>query len=78
MKVINETAKERIALAYDLFKRDEFLERLFKFLDDAEDTIVKIERTKADAETFAQRIIDAVKIKPGPKPKLKELTDTQE
>jgi hypothetical protein len=69
MKIFNETAKTRISAAYDMFKRDEFLDRLFKFMDDSEDLIYELERRKRQADELCQKIIEGAKTKPGPKAK---------
>lgn len=75
MTVFNETAKTRIALAYDLFKKEEFLERLFKLLSDSEKLILEHERMNQAAESLCNKIIEGAKTKPGPKAKTElELT----
>lgn len=61
MKVFNDTTKERIALSYDLFQRDEFLDRLFKFLDNAEDLILKFERRNEIIESLLDDVIEGYK-----------------
>lgn len=76
MTVFNETAKTRISLAYDLFKREEFLDRLFKFISESEQLILENERRKQAAEDLCNKIIEGAKTKPGPKPKETELALT--
>lgn len=73
MEIFNETAKQRIALAYDLFKREEFLDRLFKLLSDSEKLILEHERMNQQAEALCNKIVEGAKTKPGPKPKVEEL-----
>ena len=69
MEIFNQTAKERIALAYDLFKKEEFLDRVFKFLIDSEVLIRHDERRDYMADRITSAIIEGVKSKPGPKAK---------
>lgn len=76
MTVFNETAKTRISLAYDLFKKEEFLDRLFEFITESEQLILEHERIKQQAEDLCNRIIKGAKTKPGPKAKDPELTLT--
>jgi hypothetical protein len=69
MKIFNDSAKERISLAYDLFKKEEFLERVFKFMDDSEALILEHERRSAQAHILLEKMIEGAKTKPGPKAK---------
>lgn len=58
MEIFNEDAKNAISQAYDNLKRDEFLNRIFSFIDE---------------ESVTRQIFDGIKTKPGPRAKT-ELT----
>lgn len=69
MDTFNDDAKNAISQAYDNLKRDEFLNRLFTFIDDTIEvtrTEEQLERTK---ESLTRQIFDGIKTKPGPKAK---------
>lgn len=78
MEIFNDNAKTRISLAYDLFKREEFLDRLFKFLTDSEELILEHERRKQAAENLCNKIIEGAKTKPGRRAGEKDLFVNEE
>jgi hypothetical protein len=73
MEILDEKAQAIISSAYDNLKKKDFLEKVFEYVQTAHEAEV----TKINAERWAgmalQKLIDASKTKPGPKPKVEEL-----
>lgn len=69
MEILDEKAKDVISSAYDNLKKQDFLERVFEYVQTAHDSEV----TKINAERWTgvalQRLADASRTKPGPKAK---------
>jgi hypothetical protein len=69
MDIFNEDSKNAISQAYDNLKRDEFLNRLFTFIDDTIDVVKVEEQLTRTKENLTRQIFDGVKTKPGPRAK---------
>lgn len=69
MEILDEKAKDVISSAYDNLKKQDFLEKVFEYVQSAHDAEV----TKLNADRWVsvtlQRLADASKTKPGPKVK---------
>lgn len=69
MEILDEKAKDVISSAYDTLKKQDFLERVFEYVQTAHNAEVK----KINAEQWVamalQRLAEASKTKPGPKAK---------
>lgn len=75
MEILDEMAKSVISNAYDNLKKQDFLEKVFEYVQashDAELTRVNASRV---ASNMLQRMVDVSKTKPGPRAKTElELT----
>lgn len=69
MDTFNEDAKNAISQAYDNLKRDEFLSRLFTFIDETIEVVRTEEQLARTKESLTRQIFDGVKTKPGPRAK---------
>lgn len=76
---LTEDNKKTIALAYDMHKRDEFLERIYSFINGTVDNVRQVERSLQNYEEtmklLQNGLFNGVKTKPG---KLARSTETQE
>jgi len=63
MRVFNQTAIDNISLAYDLFGKEEFLDRLFKFMIESEALIIENEQRYKIINEFCNKIIEGAKKK---------------
>jgi hypothetical protein len=69
MDTFNVNARQAIEQAYDNLKRDEFLNRLFTFIDETIEVVKVEEQLTRTKENLTRQIFDGVKTKPGPRAK---------
>lgn len=73
MEIMTDSAKHCIEIAYDSFKKEEFLNRIYSFIEESVDLAVRKERFELSAQHFHEKLIGDIsggaKTKPGPKAK---------
>jgi 5-methylcytosine-specific restriction endonuclease McrBC regulatory subunit McrC len=76
MEILNHNAQKAIEYAYDNFKRDEFLERIYDYIRSTADLVRSQERMEYTKQLNENRLAQSTgRTKPGPKAKTElELT----
>lgn len=73
MEILNYNARKAIEYAYDNFKRDEFLERIYEYIRSTADLIVTAEKLEYNKQLAESKLFqNNGKTKPGPKAKSAE------
>lgn len=72
---LTEDNKKTISLAYDMHSRDEFLKRIYSYINGTVENIQQYEKLKGNYEALQKELFNGMKTKPG---KLARSTETQE
>lgn len=82
MEIMTESAKQSIEIAYDSFKKEEFLKRIYSFIEESVDLAVRNERFELSAKHFHEKLMSDIasgaKTKPGRRAGEKDLFVNEE